>query len=791
MRSNTKTSLIRSALVLGAASAAALGSAQFGCSSGGVTPESDPSGTSQGEVGSVGMQLTLPGGEQINTVNWVVTGPNPATTVLQTGSVNVGNSTTVSFLVAGIPAGANYTISLSGSSTDGTVTCLGGATFSTTARTTTNVSVALQCSTAPLEAGSALVNASTFNCATWNSVTASPSETTIGHSVAVNALGTGPNPAAVTYAWSAPSGSFDTPNAASANFTCGAPGPVTLTVTVADGTVPEGGTCNSSTSTATVQVQCDGHLDKAAAFTTATKIKHLVVIFNENISYDHYFGTYPLAQNNPGESAFNGAPGTPTTNNLSTPLDPTHGFSPSSANLLTANPNLNSSNGTGASNPFRLSASQALTADQKHNYNPEQLADDNGSMDLFPLNTGTNGPPPGAPPAIVGTTGLVMGYYDGNTLGTYWGWAQQYSVNDNSWSTTFGPSTPGAVNLISGQTNGFLATNRSPTLFSTAHATPDGNGGWTLIGDTDPLGDMCSTAGDQNSFLGKNIGDLLNTQHVSWGWFNGGFDLTLANDAGVAGCNRITQPTVGNTSGASADYIPHHQPFQYYPSTANPMHVRPSSVAAIGSSVETDGVTTEPANHQYDSHDFFDALAAGNLPAVVYLKAPAFQDGHAGYSDPIDEQNFGKSVVAALQNSQEWSSTAVVIAYDDSDGWYDHQMPPIVNPSTSVADALNGSGKCLSGAQQNGAAPATALLGAVPVDGGPAVPVLGRCGYGTRQPLMVISPFAKHNYIDHTLTDQSSILKFVEDNWLGGQRIQPGGSFDTIAGTIQNMFTGI
>ena len=54
---------------------------------------------------------------------------------------------------------------------------------------------------------------------------------------------------------------------------------------------------------------------------------------------------------------------------------------------------------------------------------------------------------------------------------------------------------------------------------------------------------------------------------------------------------------------------------------------------------------------------------------------------------------------------------------------------------------------------------------------------------------MVISPFAKKNYIDHTLTDQSSVLKFVEDNWLGGQRIQPGGSFDTIAGTIENMLS--
>ena len=86
-----------------------------------------------------------------------------------------------------------------------------------------------------------------------------------------------------------------------------------------------------------------------------------------------------------------------------------------------------------------------------------------------------------------------------------------------------------------------------------------------------------------------------------------------------------------------------------------------------------------------------------------------------------------------------------------------------------------------------GAQQMTAL--ASPHKGFDGNPAKGRCGYGTRIPLMVISPFAKKNFIDHTLTDQTSVLKFVEDNWLGGQRIQDGGSFDTIAGTIENMFS--
>jgi phospholipase C len=652
--------------------------------------------------------------------------------------------------------------------------------------------VALQCTSRTPDSGSALVNGSTFDCATFTSATASPAETTVGGSITLGATAVGPNPGGLTYSWSAPFGTFGNANAATTTFTCTTPGMIPVTLTVGDGPVPAGASCDTSLDTTTIQVACDGHLDQAAQFPTATKIKHIVVLFPENISYDHYFGTYPVAQNAGGETPFVAAPGTPVGNGLTTPLDPTHGFGPlSGVNLITNNPvAANPANGAGAVNPFRLAPTFAATSDMGHNYKPEQQADNNGAMDLFPLFTGTAAPPPPADagaPAATQTKGLVMAYYDGNTLGAYWNYAQNYAMNDNSFSTVFGPSTPGAINLISGQTNGFGATNKNPATMSASHVVADGAGNWTLIGDTDPLGDVCSVAGDQNLFTGKNIGDFLNAKGISWGFFEGGFDLTLTNANGTTGCARNTPQTVPFATGISADYIPHHQPFQYYPSTANPTHARPSSVTAIGKSVETDGVTPEPANHQYDSHDFFDALSAGNLPAVSYVKAPAFQDGHPGYSNPIDEQNFTVSVVNALQASQEWSSTLVVVLYDDSDGWYDHQMPPIVNPSATAVDQLNGPGLCNSGAQQGSAAPTTPLLGAPPAGGGAPVPVQGRCGYGTRQPLLVISPFAKRNYIDHTLTDQTSVLRFVEDNWLGGQRIQPGGSFDTIAGTIQNM----
>jgi phospholipase C len=221
----------------------------------------------------------------------------------------------------------------------------------------------------------------------------------------------------------------------------------------------------------------------------------------------------------------------------------------------------------------------------------------------------------------------------------------------------------------------------------------------------------------------------------------------------------------------SLDYNPTEEPFQFYASTQNLQHTRPSSVAAIGTN--SDG-----ANHQYDIHDFTDALAAGNLPSVSFLKASQFEQGHAGYSDPLDEQTFVVNMVNAIEQSKFWSSTAIILAYDDSDGWYDH-MHEIVNGSGTSADQLSGSGLCSSGS----ATPESALPG---VDPGTAH-AQGRCGHGPRLPLMVISPWAKKNYIDSTMTDQTSVLRFIEDVFLQGQRIGQG-SFDSIAGSLDGMF---
>ena len=470
-------------------------------------------------------------------------------------------------------------------------------------------------------------------------------------------------------------------------------------------------------------------LEAQSAPATTTPIQHVVVIFQENVSFDHYFATYPVAANNTGnEPSFTAAANTPSVNGLSGPL-------------LTNNPN--------SVQPFRLTRAQAVLCDQDHNYGDEQKAFDGGLMDMFVQAVGST-----STSCDVGGKGkgVVMGYYDGNTVTALWNYAQNYAMSDNSFGTTFGPSTPGVLNLIAGQTHGATVTAGSASGNVSAGS---------VIGDPrpDPSLDDCTLAPPRTyiSMSGKNVGDLLNAKNITWGFFQGGFKPTSVTN-GIAACAAHHTGLAGDDAvTTSGDYIPHHQGFQYYKQTSNPHHLPYSSAAMIGQ--------TDQANHQYDLADFFTALSAGNMPAVTYLKAAAYQDGHAGYSDPLDEQTFLVNTINTIMQSPFWNTTAIIVAYDDSDGFYDHVMGPIVTQSSTPDDQLLGAGSCGSGTGST---------------------YQGRCGYGPRLPLMVISPYAKVNYVDHTTTDQSSILRFIEDNWNLG-RIGDN-STDAIAGPINGMF---
>jgi phospholipase C len=478
----------------------------------------------------------------------------------------------------------------------------------------------------------------------------------------------------------------------------------------------------------------------AASLSTATPIKYLVVIFQENQTFDHYFATYPQARNLPDEPPFHADAQPPRVN----------GLSPS---LLTHNPN--------AQNPFRLDPRHALTCDQNHDYTAQQRAANGGQMDRFVEETEGRQ----AAASQYCPHGIVMSYFDGNTVTALWQYAQHFAMSDNAFSTTFGPSTVGALNLVAATTGGAVCGPSSgvyntpgrcrakdpPPTDANAHLKTG-----TVIADPGPFYDDCSPGTKQTkrltaALVGPTIGNLLNAAGVSWGWFSGGFDHCTADHPTVA-YNRLIGLSPAVHPPVKDDYDADHEPFQYFASTANPHHLPPSSAGMIGS--------TDRANHQYDLTDFWAAADAHHLPAVSFLKAPGYQNGHPGYSDPLDEQAFLVATINRLQQLPVWKNMAIILTWDDSDGWYDHVRPPLVNHSHTPLDVA-----C----------------------GGTSDGVPGRCGYGPRLPYLVISPYAKPNFVDHSLLDQTSTIRFIEDNWLHGRRLDPH-TFDARAGAINAMF---
>ena len=177
-----------------------------------------------------------------------------------------------------------------------------------------------------------------------------------------------------------------------------------------------------------------------------------------------------------------------------------------------------------------------------------------------------------------------MGYYDGNTVTALWNYAQYFAMSDHFFDSEFGTTVMGHQNLIAGQTH------------TTSVATIKGKvANSSVIANVEAGFDDCVTTanGTPLQMTSKNIGDLLNAAGVTWGWFYADFPQS-ANSQPIATC--------------PSTYNSHYAPFMYYASTANQHHLPPSSVAAIGTSADQ-------ANHNYAITDFWNAVAAGNLPS--------------------------------------------------------------------------------------------------------------------------------------------------------------------------------
>jgi len=289
------------------------------------------------------------------------------------------------------------------------------------------------------------------------------------------------------------------------------------------------------------------------------------VIFQENETFDHYFGTYPDALNPPGEPQFAPRPGTPAVN----------GLSPA---LLLTNPN--------SANPQRLDRSQALTCGASNNYSNEQKAVDGGKMDNFVAGTGGNTTLAACLASVGDTTPVtgpqpnysVVDYFDGNTVTALWNYAQNFAMSDSFYGTGYGQSDVGAINITGANTYGAICGDGvhvyAPAAASlqacpqgVGTATPGADqppGPGTMIGDVDPYYDGCSnnSAGTGNTIAmgGPNVGDVLDARRVTWGWFQGGFAPTATTSAGLPVCGQNVPLQNGTQEQA---YSAHHEPFEY------------------------------------------------------------------------------------------------------------------------------------------------------------------------------------------------------------------------------------
>lgn len=417
------------------------------------------------------------------------------------------------------------------------------------------------------------------------------------------------------------------------------------------------------------------------------KIKHVVVIYQENWSFDGLYGFFPGAnglQNVTSVSQVtkDGKPYTTLPQPMNTTLKPPGPDPRFPVDLPVA--------------PFAMAnyvGADQKTGDLIHRFYQQQLQINGGKMDKFV--------------AWSDAAGLVLGYYDASTMpeGKL---AQQYTLADNFFHAAYGGSFLNHFWLIC------ACSPQWPNAPAAAVAQLDTNGMLVKDGAVTPDGFAVNTSYTVNTPHPKtvtdpanlvpnqtmpNIGDRLSDKGVSWAWYAGGWNAAVAGNADPL-------------------FQFHHQPFAYFANYA-------------------DG-TAAKATHLKDEQDFLAALQTGKLPAVSWVKPIGADNEHPGYATLIQGQQHVVDLVQAVQKSPYWADTAIIITYDENGGRWDHVSPPVSD----------------------------------------------RWGPGTRVPTIIVSPYAKRGFVDHTQYDTTSILKFIENRW----GLAPLGTRDAGVNDLVNAF---
>lgn len=463
------------------------------------------------------------------------------------------------------------------------------------------------------------------------------------------------------------------------------------------------------------------------------RVKHLVVIYAENHSFDNLYGLFPgangIAQATAAQKTQLDHDGTPLKELLVFGRD---GL-PDPAYPRLAN------------GPFQINAAPVNKRLDEIVPSPVHLFWHNREQ----INGGANN----RFAAISNVGGWSMGYYDTSSL-KLWQWARDYTLADHFFMGAYGGSylnhqylvcacaprhenAPAAMRVQLDADGRLTRLPDSPSASQGAIKLVSRNGGqvspdgWSLntsqpsyqpsgippaaggpLDRADPKG--TATSGEPlPPQSAPTIGDTLSAKGVSWAWYAGGWDAALADGQRAPDQKRSVIYASGNNSPM---FQPHHQPFNYH------------SRFAPG--------TPDRARHLKDGGQLLADARAGTLPAVAFYKPPGRYTQHPSYTDLKSGDEHIASLLEGLKASPQWADMLVVVTYDENGGYWDHVSPP--------------SGEGWS----------------------------DRWGPGTRVPALLIGPHVKRGHVDHTPYDTGSILKFITERWglepLRGVRAGPG-----------------
>jgi phospholipase C len=397
------------------------------------------------------------------------------------------------------------------------------------------------------------------------------------------------------------------------------------------------------------------------------KLEHIVVVYAENRSFDNLYGMFPgahgIADAAPESYTQLDRDGKPL------PTLPPVWKGEKSDPAYPANlPN----------RPFRIDAPpinlplSVETRDLVHRFYQNQEQINGGRNNLFAATSDAGG--------------LVMGYYDGSQL-PMWKWAKEYVLADNFFMGAFGgsylnhfwlicactpydPAAPDSIRSAIDEHGSLKLRPDSPASALTGPprfvldgaATPDGDSVNTMQSSYQPSSIRPAPGGDARfadpakhplppqTF--RTIGDTLSAKGISWAWYSGAWNQALADGMKPAGKYEV----IYNTAKGSPNFVPHHQPFNYF------------ARFAPG--------TADREQHLKDQSDLVAAIERGTLPQVTFYKPQGSLNEHPGYADVLSGDEHIAALIAKIKASPLWASTAIIVTYDENGGFWDHVTPP-------------------------------------------------------------------------------------------------------------------